>query len=318
MRADRLVAALLVLQARGRVTANELAEELEISVRTARRDLEALSMAGIPVYPQRGRGGGWQLIGNARTDLTGLTASEAQALFLTVGTSAVASPALRSAAQKLVQALPESFRGEATRASEAVMIDPARWGRNDRPEPLDFLEPLQSALLAGRQVELAYRGANAAPSVRVVHPLGLVTKAGVWYLVAMTAKGQRTFRVSRVTGVEVLDEPSETPADFDLREAWAAITESVDRGQRPVTATGIADPWTLGPLRFLFGSSLTIGEPRPDGRYDVTMAAQSEQALAGLVAGLGAALELVEPATVRTLLADIGHQLTNTYAPLER
>src|SRR5256885_7840072 len=102
MRADRLVATLLLMQARGRVTAAELAHELEISVATARRDLEALSAAGVPVYPQAGRGGGWSLVGGARTDLTGLTAREAQALFLLAGPAASISPAVRSALRKLV------------------------------------------------------------------------------------------------------------------------------------------------------------------------------------------------------------------------
>src|SRR5215218_9791742 len=113
MRADRLVATLLVLQARGRVTAAELAGELEVSVATARRDLEALSTAGIPVYPQPGRGGGWSLVGGARTDLSGLSASEAQALFLLVGPAAAGSDDARSALRKLVQALPRTFRADA-------------------------------------------------------------------------------------------------------------------------------------------------------------------------------------------------------------
>src|SRR5436190_10563265 len=119
MRADRLVAVLLLMQARGRVTAAELADELEISVATARRDLEALSAAGVPVYPQAGRGGGWSLVGGARTDLTGLTASEAQALFLFAGPAASVAPAVRSALRKLVQALPGTFRADAEAAASA-------------------------------------------------------------------------------------------------------------------------------------------------------------------------------------------------------
>ena len=127
MRADRLVAALLVLQARGRVTASELAEELEISERTARRDLEALAMAGIPVYSQAGKGGGWSLLGGARTDLSGLTADEARTLFLIAGPSSAATPQMKAALRKLVQALPESFRAGAEAAAAAVVIDPATW-----------------------------------------------------------------------------------------------------------------------------------------------------------------------------------------------
>src|SRR4249919_202067 len=112
VRADRLVAVLLILQARGRVTAAQLADELEISERTARRDLEALAMAGVPVYSQAGRGGGWSLVGGARTDLSGLTASEARALFLMAGPSA-ATPQVKAALRKLVRALPETFRASA-------------------------------------------------------------------------------------------------------------------------------------------------------------------------------------------------------------
>jgi predicted DNA-binding transcriptional regulator YafY len=142
MRADRLVATLLLMQARGRVTAAELAGELEVSVATARRDLEALSAAGVPVYPQPGRGGGWSLLGGARTDLTGLTAAEAQALFALAGPGAAIVPEVRSALRKLVQALPGTFRADAEAAAEAVVIDrpggasarpPARpWSRCSR------------------------------------------------------------------------------------------------------------------------------------------------------------------------------------------
>ena len=119
MRADRLVAALLLMQARGRVTAAELADELEVSVATARRDLEALSSAGVPVYPQAGRGGGWSLIGGARTDLSGLSSVEAQALFLLLGPAAAIAPEAKAALRKLVRALPATFRDDARAAAEA-------------------------------------------------------------------------------------------------------------------------------------------------------------------------------------------------------
>src|SRR5215467_11668140 len=124
MRADRLVAVLLLLQARGRVTAAEVAAELEISERTARRDLEALGMAGVPIYSQQGRGGGWRLAGGGKTDLSGLNAAEARALFLVAGPSSTATPELRAALRKLVRALPEPFRDAAQHAANAVVVDP--------------------------------------------------------------------------------------------------------------------------------------------------------------------------------------------------
>ena len=144
MRADRLVATLLLLQARGRVTAADVAAELEVSHKTARRDLEALAMAGLPVYSQTGRGGGWQLLGGARTDLSGLTAGEARALFLVAGPSLAITPEAKAALRKLVRALPETFRRDAEAAAAAVVLDPDRWG--SIPAPVSpHMEDLQRA-----------------------------------------------------------------------------------------------------------------------------------------------------------------------------
>src|SRR5215218_10431243 len=142
MRADRLVAILLLLQTRGQVTAAEVAAELEVSERTARRDLEALGVAGLPIYSRQGRNGGWQLLGGARTDLSGLNAAEARALFLVAGPSSTATPDVKAALRKLVRALPEPFRNEAQAASNAIVADPVGWGGSitERPPPA-ALEP---------------------------------------------------------------------------------------------------------------------------------------------------------------------------------
>ncbi len=206
MRADRLVAALLVLQSKGRVTAAGLARELEVSERTARRDLEGLAMAGVPVYSQPGRGGGWELVGGARTDLSGLTADEARALFLIAGPDA-ATPEVRAALRKLVRALPSTFREQAEAAAGAVVRDPAGWDHAEPPPPPTHLEALQRAVIEAVQVELGYRRRDGRVSTRTVHPLGLVVKNGVWYLVGGTDAGQRTFRVSRVRSVEATARP---------------------------------------------------------------------------------------------------------------
>src|SRR3954454_15561403 len=157
MRADRLVAILLMLQSRGQVTAAEVATELEISESTARRDLEALGMAGLPIYSRQGRNGGWQLAGGGRTDLSGLTSAEARALFLVAGPSSSATPDVKAALRKLVRALPEPFRVAAEAASTAIMTDPAGWGSPTvtRPPPA-ALDELQSAVIEGAQVRLGY------------------------------------------------------------------------------------------------------------------------------------------------------------------
>src|SRR6195952_1690265 len=213
MRADRLVATLLFLQSRGQVTAGEVAAELEVSIRTARRDLEALSMAGIPVYSQVGRGGGWSLVGGARTDLSGLTAAEARTLCLIAGPSSAVTPEAKAALRKLVQALPETFRAEAEKAASAVVLDPARWG-DTAPPPPPHLGALQQAVVQGVQVRLGYTDRERAVSERTVHPLGLVAKGSVWYLVGDTDAGMRTFRVWRVRSVELTDEPARRPPGF--------------------------------------------------------------------------------------------------------
>ena len=134
VRADRLVAILLLLQARGQVTAAEVAAELEVSERTARRDLEALGMAGVPIYSVQGRNGGWRLAGGGRTDLSGLTEPEARALFLVAGPSSSATPEVKAALRKLVRALPESFRSQAEAASSAVVVDPVDWDQRQAPD----------------------------------------------------------------------------------------------------------------------------------------------------------------------------------------
>jgi len=241
MRADRLVATLLVLQARGRVTAAQLAGELEVSVATARRDLEALAVAGIPVYPQPGRGGGWSLVGGARTDLSGLNAAEVQVLFMLAGPSASVMPAAKSALRKLVQALPETFRSDAEAAAAAMVIDPSRWGdrRNDSSERAAELE---LAVVRRQKVRLAYAGKGMEASNRVVDPWGLVDKDGTWYLLAGTDAGQRTFRLDRILALEMLDEPAERPEGFDLSAAWSGVVGEVEQRRSGVAATVLVDP----------------------------------------------------------------------------
>ena len=315
MRADRLVATLLLLQARGRVTAAEVAVELEVSERTARRDLEALAVAGIPVYSQQGRGGGWSLVGGSRTDLSGLTAAEARALFLVAGPASSATPAMRAALRKLVRALPETFRAEAEAASRAVVVDPAAWGRSTAaaPEQPEHLDALQQAVVQGLQVRLGYVGRERTATERVVHPLGLVVKGTVWYLIADTAGGQRTFRVGRVTSVAPTGEPAERPDGFDLSAVWRDVAAGIDARRTPLQARALVGPSALGRLRYVLGSRLSIGGPTADGRVEVVIAAHSPESLAGDIGGLGAMVEVLSPPEARRRLAEIGAQLTAAY-----
>jgi predicted DNA-binding transcriptional regulator YafY len=312
MRADRLVATLLFLQSRGRVTATEVAEELEVSIRTARRDLEALSIAGIPVYSQPGRGGGWSLVGGARTDLSGLTAAEARTLFLIAGPSSAVTPEAKAALRKLVQALPETFRAEAEKAAAAIVLDPARWGATAPPPP-PHLEALQQAVVQGVQVRLGYRDRSSAVSERMVHPLGLVAKGSVWYLVAGTDSGLRTFRVWRVRSAELTDLAAERPAGFDLAETWQGVVARMDERRRSTRITALADPQILGWLRGHFGTRLLVGEHTGDGRVSVDIGFGESANAATELAGYGFGLEVLDPPEVRDQLAALGARLVERY-----
>ena len=313
MRADRLVATLLFLQARGRVTAAEVADELEVSVKTARRDLEALSIAGIPVYSQPGRGGGWSLVGGARTDLSGLTAEEARTLFLVAGPSSAVTPQAKAALRKLVQALPPTFRAEAEKAASAVVLDPARWGGR-APSTPPHLEALQQAVVQGVQVRLGYTDAKGAVSERTVHPLGLVSKGTTWYLLADTDGGRRTFRVWRVRSVELTGEPASRPVDFDLRRAWDEVVATLDE-RRPLRAvTAAVEPHLVRWLRPHFGTRLTVGATREDGRVEVELGFPAgHDDPARELCAYGDGLEVLGPPEVRRRLAEIGAALTARY-----
>ena len=315
MRADRLVATLLLLQARKRVTAADVAAELEISERTARRDLEALSAAGIPVYAVPGRGGGWELIGGARTDLSGLTADEARTLFMVAGPAADATPELKAALRKLVRALPEPFRAGAEKAAASVVIDPGGWGRSRRPSTPPYLEALQTALVAGEQVRLGYADRAGNSSTRVVHPLGLAQKGTVWYLIADTDAGMRTFRVWRVTSVEPTGELVVRPDGFDLEAEWRRIVANVDELRTPYRVEARAEPDLLPVLRWLFDRQLTVVDETPgaDGRVAVSVGGQHLDQIAGQLAGFGNRVVVTAPQEARERLAQIGRELLDTY-----
>jgi predicted DNA-binding transcriptional regulator YafY len=312
MRADRLVAALLVLQARGRVTAAELAGELEVSVATARRDLEALSAAGIPVYPQPGRGGGWSLVGGARTDLSGLSATEAEALFLLVGPAAAGSGEAGAALRKLVRALPHTFRADAEAAATATMVDPTRWSGRDRPRP-ELVDRLQAAVVRRRKVRLTYTNRARERTERLVDPWGLVDKDDTWYLIAGTERGERTFRVDRIAAAEPTAEPAERPDDFALAAAWDRVVGEVEQARSRTWATVLIGTRFVPILRDHFGIHCHTEAELDDGRSRVRIAAPTPLDIARNLAGWGSQVEVLEPESVQTQLARIGTELTSLY-----
>jgi predicted DNA-binding transcriptional regulator YafY len=313
VRADRLVSLLLLLQRRKQITAAEAASELEVSERTARRDLEALCAAGVPVYPERGRGGGWRLLGGARTDLSGLNAAEARALFLVAGPAASATPELRTALRKLVRALPAPFQDAAEASATAVLIDPGDWGRRRAVSRPARLDEVQAAVVEGVRIRLEYTDRAGRASARLVDPLGTVQKGTVWYLVAATGEGLRTFRVSRIRSVEVTGEPVDKPAGFDLADTWSSLVDRVDELRSPAVVEALCDPSLVGVLRWMFDRPTEVGEAQTDGRVPVVVRGHDVQQIVWRLAGFGSRIEVVAPAQARDELARIGAELRATY-----
>jgi predicted DNA-binding transcriptional regulator YafY len=306
MRASRLVSLLLLLQHRGRVTATELATELEVSVRTIYRDLEALSGAGVPVYAEAGRNGGVQLVDGYRTRLTGLTTKEAEALFAAgvpgpVGQLGLGT-VLGAAQLKVLAALPKELADRAALARQRFHVDAPQWFRSGRNEP--HLEALAAAVWDDRRVLVRYRHPGAGePVSRHLDPFGLVCKAGVWYLIARRDGELRTYRVSRVQSVSTLDEQFARPDDFELARFWNEAVVTFEAVAQPVEVNVRASVEGFDALRLLtrqFGRNLVAHEEHADGATHCALTFESlDDAFVDLMP-LAADVEIVEPESLRT------------------
>src|SRR5512147_2800053 len=249
MRADRLLSILLLLQVHRRLTARELAEQLEVSERTILRDMDALGAAGVPVTAERGAGGGWRLIDGYQTKLTGLTSVEIQSLFLGRPPRLLADLGLKHAAEaawlKLQAALPSEFREQAEFVRQRILIDARGW--RDSAVSLASLPTVLDALWRGRRLRFHYEKSNGERSERIVDPLGVVARGNSWYVVADRDGQRRTYRLSRLTSAVVLDEPAQRPADFELAEHWERAATEFRAGLPKYFVTVLADaaamPW---------------------------------------------------------------------------
>jgi predicted DNA-binding transcriptional regulator YafY len=306
MRATRLVSLLLLLQTRGQLTAGEIAERLEVSSRTVHRDVQSLAAAGVPVEAVRGVAGGYRLAGGYRTRLTGLTADEAEALFA----AGIPGPAaelglggeLAAARLKLLAALPQDLQERASRASALFHLDTRGWFRAEDKVP--HLPALSSAVWSGCRARIRYREAGKVVQ-RTIDPLGLVLKGGVWYLVARRSAGMRVYRVSRVAAVHALADSFERPDAFELREFWEEWSRDFEQRLARVEVVVRVNEDVR---RYL------PGEPRvePDGRAVLAFSHLGD-AYRELLR-FGAQLEVLEPAELRTRLADTGREIAQLYA----
>jgi predicted DNA-binding transcriptional regulator YafY len=294
MKADRLLSALLLLQAHGRLTGREMSQRLEVSQRTVHRDMEALSMAGVPVFALRGAHGGWQLDEGWRTQVPALDEAELLGLLMAqprvVGDGLLAGAAER-ALRKLTAALPTALRERAASIRQRLYVDTAGW--RGTSENLAMLPIVQDAVSRDRKLSMLYRrvGAEAAAE-RVVDPLGLVAKGSAWYLVAKTSEGFRTYRVSRIEEAAVLDAACERPPNFDLAAHWKSSTDEFRENRPRFSATLRLDANAAAWVRRW---RLTWSE------QDSTFLArfENEDEAAFVVLGLGAHVEVVEPIALR-------------------
>ena len=257
MRASRLVSFLLVLQTRGQLTALELAERLEVSERTVQRDAQALAAAGVPIVSVRGPAGGYRLERGYRTKLTGLDAAEAEALFVGPAAELGLGRELAAARLKLLAALPPELQERAGRAARLFHVDTRGWFREEDRVPT--LPVIAGALWRGRRLEIRYREAPGVVSRRL-DPLGLILKAGVWYLLATRRGEERVYRVSRIVSARERAEPCARGADFDLASAWASRSEAFERSRTQVEVT-VRIPRSQ--VRYLRGARVVEEGERP-------------------------------------------------------
>jgi predicted DNA-binding transcriptional regulator YafY len=310
MRAARLLRIVLLLQTRGHATAEELARELEVSARTIYRDLAALGAAGIPVYGERGDGGGYRLVGGYRTSLTGLTTDETGALLLSGAAAPVVSELgigglLAATRLKLLAAVPPGMRGVATRAERRFHLDPGGWA-HARPRPHDHLRTVAGAVWEDRVLGLRYRRSDGVVVRRTVHPLGLVHKTGSWYLVATHRRAPRVYRVDRVLGASASERPAQRPDGFDLPAFWADWERSYAESLPTFTAVV-----RLGPRAQRYRDVLGALAPRaveqeptgPDGWTHQTLVFDSHDVAVAALLALAPDVEVLDPPALRRGLA---------------
>jgi predicted DNA-binding transcriptional regulator YafY len=317
VRADRLVSLALLLQARGRVTGRALAAELGVSVRTVYRDLEVLAAAGVPVITESGPGGGFRLMDGYRFPLRGLRPDEAEALLILGVPGALRDLGLDralAAAHRQIQVTSGAAPGV------LVHLDMPRWFGSQEEVPC--LRDLARALRLGRQVRLAYRHGNGREdAARAVGPLGLVNKAGTWYLVASDTGGpgdSRVFRAGRISGAVMLAEPFPRPPGFGLAEFWARWCAGFEASRPRIHVTLRASPGALAALPEVYGPAAGPAlaaalPPGADGWQVVMLSFEHEVAAAYRLAGFGDQVEVLSPAPVRDRLIRTARQLLRRY-----
>jgi predicted DNA-binding transcriptional regulator YafY len=304
MRASRLVSLLLLLQTEGQLTAVELAEQLGVSERTVQRDAHALALSGVPIVSVRGAAGGYRLERGYRTRLTGLDAAEAEALFVGPAAELGLGRELAAARLKLLASLPTELQERAGRAARLFHVDLRGWFREEDRVP--HLPELAGALWRDRRVDVRYREGGTVVSRRL-DPLGLVLKAGVWYLLAQRRGEERVYRVSRIVSARERAEASQRPPDFDLPAAWDVRSQAFERSRDPIQVTVRVD---RSQVRYLRGAHVVEAGERPTAIVEFD---GFEHALHVLLA-YGPRAEVLAPPALRERIAAAAAETVALYS----
>lgn len=323
MRADRLLSILLLLQSRGRMTAAQLAARLEVSERTIYRDLDALSAAGVPVYAERGPNGGCALVEGYRTTLTGLSEQEIHSLFISASEGPLGDlgldDVLQAAVLKLLAALPSAQRLDAERVRQCFMLDAAGWFRAEEPVP--HLPTLQTAVWQDLLADLVYVRRDGSVGARRIAPYGLVAKASIWYLVAATDEGMRTYRVSRVREVTLTGQHFTRPGDFDLGAYWRAWCAAFEASLWHYRVVLRFAPEIVPVLPQTFGEGIfRLAEqaiPDEEGWIALPITFDTFESARSMVLGFGSLVEVIEPGELRAGVIEAAARIVAFYETRE-
>ena len=320
MRAGRLLSILMLLQSRGRMSAQDLADEVEVSVRTIYRDIDHLSGSGVPVTVERGANGGFELLDGWRTRLTGFTPSEAQAVFMAGAAGPAAQlglgDAVASSQLKLLAAMPPEWQADARRVSSRFHLDPVGWYQS--ATRVDHLPEVAQAVWSERRLDIEYESWKGVVERRI-EPLGLVMKAGQWYVVAGAEGEPRTYRLSNIRALKVRAETFKRPRHFDLARHWTASIERFESGLYRATAVVRVSAAGLGRLRGLSAAvaeSVDRSRKKADksGWVRVTIPIESVDRAADELLRLGPECEAIEPKALRERLAQSAKGMARLYS----
>lgn len=318
MRGDRLISILLLLQSYGQMTAKNLAEKLEVSERTIYRDMEALSQAGIPVYADRGKNGGWSLLNGYQTDLTGLKEAEIQALFIPTSSQLLDDLGLtrisEDARNKLIASLPSIYRKNAKDVWSRIHIDTSSW--RDTKENIASFEVLKAAIWENHKLDMVYQRANGQTNHYIVEPLGLVAKGNSWYLIAAKENGDiRNYRASRIQSAELMKETFRRPESFDIAQYWK------DSKKAFVSTLPTFEVWAevseaILPRLAFTNHFVRIMETEPTdktGRISVRLAFDTEEEAIRYLLGFADQMAVIKPEELRCKILRMAESVIANY-----